>query len=277
MRTLYEPEATPQAPGSDGPVGLARLREASPLLAAAIDRSRLSYLVDIDRSNFLCGHLVLCNSHYTREYVHRVYGLLARVCYLGIDVERFRPLGLPREDFVLSIGRLDPRKGHELVIDALSRLPDRERPPLRIVGDQGSGKAAGRLETLAKDKGVKVHVCVDVTDEELVTLYNQARFVAYAPIMEPFGLVPLEAMACGTPVAAVREAGIRETVLHGEVGLLSERDADEFAGAMAALSSPRTAEGMGRHAVSYVRERWSLRAAADRLVAHLGQAAGLHE
>jgi len=67
-----------------------------------------------------------------------------------------------------------------------------------------------------------------MSDDDLVAAYNRAAVVAYPPILEPFGLVPLEAMACGVPVVGVAEAGIRETVVHGETGVLTERDPVEF-------------------------------------------------
>ena len=67
-----------------------------------------------------------------------------------------------------------------------------------------------------------------ITDEELVILYNKAKLVVYTPYMEPFGLVPLEAMSCGTPVVGVNEGGVMETVLNGKTGILVERNVNNI-------------------------------------------------
>ena len=75
----------------------------------------------------------------------------------------------------------------------------------------------------------------NVSDEELINYYNSARITAYTPVQEPFGLVPLESMACGTPVIAVKEGGIQESILHGQTGLLVERDPLLFSEALQSL------------------------------------------
>jgi glycosyltransferase involved in cell wall biosynthesis len=96
-------------------------------------------------------------------------------------------------------------------------------------------------------------------------LYNQAIALIFVPIMEPFGLVAIEAMACGTPVIGVNEAGIRESVVDGVTGTLVDRDAGQIAAAIIRFmndSALRTA--MGNQAVEYVRQRWTWEQAADR-------------
>jgi glycosyltransferase involved in cell wall biosynthesis len=70
-----------------------------------------------------------------------------------------------------------------------------------------------------KDKEVDVTVKYRPSQQELVSLYNQAMALVYIFLMEPFGLVALEAMACGTPVIGVRESGIRESVIDGITGI----------------------------------------------------------
>jgi len=88
--------------------------------------------------------------------------------------------------------------------------------------------------------------------------------------MEPFGLVPLEAMACGTPIVAVREAGVRETVRDGETGLLCERDPEEYARAvLALLDDERWRAEMGRRSRKHAIENWSWDSAAVRVENHL--------
>jgi glycosyltransferase involved in cell wall biosynthesis len=88
----------------------------------------------------------------------------------------------------------------------------------------------------------------------------------YAPRLEPFGLAPLEANACGLPVIAVAEGGVRETVVDQVNGLLVENNPVAMAEAIARLSSdPSLARKLGAKARHAVKENWDLNAAIDRL------------
>lgn len=194
-------------------------------------------LATLDRRNVHAAHLVLVNSAYSRETLYRTYGIFARVCYLGVDTEHFRPLSLQKGDFVFSVGRLNPRKGFDFLLESLSKIEETERPSIVIVSDYTDPQEYLYLCDLAKRLKVSVTFQGLVSDDELVCLYNQAKLTVYTPIMEPFGFVPLESMACGTPVVAVREGGIRETVRHNENGLLLERDPQLFADAVVQLLS----------------------------------------
>jgi glycosyltransferase involved in cell wall biosynthesis len=101
---------------------------------------------------------------------------------------------------------------------------------------------------------------------ELVNLLNRATAMLYAPRLEPFGLAPLEANACGLPVIAVPEGGVRETIVHGLNGLLVPPDARHLGAAMEELlDNPTYARTLGENAVAFVADRWSLEAADDRL------------
>ena len=87
--------------------------------------------------------------------------------------------------------------------------------------------------------------------------------------MEPFGFVPLEAAACGVPTVGVREAGVRETILDGETGLLVERDADAVAGAIAALlSDSARRDRLGAQALAHVQAHWTWPRSGEVLEAH---------
>jgi glycosyltransferase involved in cell wall biosynthesis len=133
------------------------------------------------------------------------------------------------------------------------------------------------LEELARRLSVDIDIRNLIGDEELVRLYNSARLVLYAPYLEPFGLVPLEAMACGTPVVAVKEGGVRESIVHDKSGVLVDRDEDMFAKATEALfrDAPRRAM-IANNAGRMVLESWTLEAAGDRLYEHLLRAKESH-
>ena len=102
-------------------------------------------------------------------------------------------------------------------------LPVTLRLPLVIAANSGDPAERARLERLARDLGVTLTIRQVLDDAEMLSLYNRAAAFVYTPIMEPWGLAAVEAMACGAPVVAVREGGLRESVQDGVTGLLTPR------------------------------------------------------
>jgi glycosyltransferase involved in cell wall biosynthesis len=223
-----------------------------------------------DKASLVSASRVLVNSYFTRECIYRLYAVSSRVCYLGIDVQAFRPLGLDKDEYVMSVGSVTPAKGFDFVIESLALIPEPKRPPLMIVGNVARSDEQSFLERLARRNGVRLEFRVLVKDSELVELYNRARITLCAPVLEPFGLVSLESMACGTPVIGVAEGGVRETIRHGETGLLTDRDSRLFADAiLELLANPSLAEALSRQGVDHVREHWSWEDSVMRLQSHL--------
>ena len=98
-----------------------------------------------------------------------------------------------------------------------------------------------------------------VKDEELIKAYNSASVILYTSKLEPFGFVPLEAMACGTPIIGIAEGGIRETIIHNKTGILTERDTIEFGKAIETLLEDELLRKiMGQNGRQYVSENWTL-------------------
>ncbi|MFL6209376.1 MAG: glycosyltransferase family 4 protein [Pyrinomonadaceae bacterium] len=212
---------------------------------------------------------LLVNSHFSRESVLRTYGVDARVCYLGVDTEKFTWRDLPKENYVVGVGAIAPRKNVRLVIEALARVPA-PRPRLVWIGDVARTEYVAELEQLAHATGVEFTPLVQVDDEALIDTLNRALLMVYTPRLEPFGFAPLEANACGLPVVAVAEGGVRETIRDGVNGLLVEHDPQAVADAIAyLLQHPTEAARMGQHARQLVVENWSVIAAIDRLEQNL--------
>jgi glycosyltransferase involved in cell wall biosynthesis len=215
----------------------------------------------------------LTNSYFSKESILRSYGLNSFVCYPGIDTDIFVPLNIPKGDYVLTVGSCQPAKGYDFIIESLSYVSERVRPKLIIVSNFMDTAWKNYLQQLALHKGVELDVRNLVTDEELVALYNKAKLFVYAPYLEPFGLAPLEAMACGTPVVAVKEGGVRESVLHNETGILTERDERMFAEAISELLlDEQTRLQMSRRALEVIKTFWTLEHSGQRLVWHLERA-----
>lgn len=260
------------------PEGQGRFRQSMDTLPTYKKRWRAhlkSQLPKIDKANAHYAKYVLANSYFSRESIQRAYGLNAYVCYLGIDTALFRPLALPKENFVLSVGSCGPPKGHDFAIRALSLLDKPTRPKMVIAGNAVDPEWEAYLVQLAAGLGVDLAIKKLIPDSELVRLYNTAKVFVYSTFLEPFGLAPVEAMACGTPVVAVKEGGVRESVVHDETGFLTDRDEETFAAALRELlPNDRLREQMGARGVEAVKGFWTLEHAGARLAAHLKRAAG---
>ncbi len=218
---------------------------------------------------------ILVNSFFSRESVSRAYGLNSRVCYLGVDTRLFRPQGLDRQPFVVGLGSFNHNKGIETAVEAMACLPV-PRPSLVWIANSLNPPYVEEIEQLARARGVDLQIRPLLPDAELVQVLNEAAVMLYVSRLEPFGLAPLEANACGTPVVAVAEGGIRETIRAGVNGVLVDRDPTRLAEALSRLlNDPTGARELGERAVAYVREKWSVEQSVDRLESELERA--VHE
>jgi D-inositol-3-phosphate glycosyltransferase len=146
----------------------------------------------------------------------------------GVNLDMFTPEGprAPRGDRhrIVSVGRFVPRKGFDVVVRALPAIPDTE---LVIVGGPDraqldSDPEVCRLRALAAELGVadRVQFYGSVAREDMPAILRSADVVACTPWYEPFGIVPLEAMACSVPVVASAVGGLIDTVVHDVTGRL---------------------------------------------------------
>ncbi|GAA1270175.1 glycosyltransferase family 1 protein [Pseudonocardia aurantiaca] len=199
----------------------------------------------------------------------------------GVDTDLFNPDGAvaQRSDRLrlVVLGRLVRRKGVDEVMDALRRVPNAElvvaggaTPPAD--GAQSTDADAERLRSCAARFGVadRVRLVGPVTREDVPALLRSADAVVCVPWYEPFGIVPLEAMACGRPVVASAVGGIQDTVVDQVTGLLvPPRRPDVLAGALRELlGSPTRASafGIAGRARVLARYDWVRVAAATEVV-----------
>jgi glycosyltransferase involved in cell wall biosynthesis len=152
-----------------------------------------------------------------------------RVVPCGVDTGHFAPVpgaasALPQPRRLLAVGRLVPRKGFDRAIRALADIPDAE---LLVAGGPEQAllfadPEAERLTKIAQEYGVadRVTLLGAVPHGEMPRLMSSADLVLSTPDYEPFGIVPIEAMACGTPVVATAVGGQLDTVVPGATGAL---------------------------------------------------------
>jgi len=186
----------------------------------------------------------------------------------GVDLERFTPRdGLPRREpgerhRLLCLGRLVERKG---VGDAIAALRDVPSTELLVAGgppadELDSDAEVRRLRRIAQRYGVSDRVrllgCVERPD--LPALIKSSDAVVCVPWYEPFGIVPLEAMACGVPVVAAAVGGMIDTVVDDETGVhVPPREPRMLANALRELlARPERAMRLGRNGARRVRERY---------------------
>jgi glycosyltransferase involved in cell wall biosynthesis len=271
-----------------GPEGVLPRRIATPTVATVHDVAPLlfddskpadaahAFRSAIPRS-VRAATLVACVSETTARDVERLWGVprgRIRIVGNGVD-ERFTPgdaaaararvraaFGVDGP-FVLHVGSLEPRKGLDVLIEAATGAD------WRLVLAGSAGYRADRIELSAAAVGGVL--LGEVDDDALLDLYRAAEVVAAPGLYEGFGIVPLEAMACGTPVAVAAPAGALEETVGGAAVLVRERRAEAWRAGIAEARARReelVVRGRER-AGAY---RWGTVAAAMRAV--LAEAAG---
>jgi glycosyltransferase involved in cell wall biosynthesis len=186
-------------------------------------------------------------SQHVATRIRRYYNRDALVIYPPVDTGFYRPDDTAPEDFVLIVSALVPYKRIDVAIDAsvLSGVP------LRIAGD---GPERGRLMKRAADRHANVEFLGAVSNEEIRNLYRRAAAVLL-PGEEDFGIVPVEAQACGRPVVALGRGGALETVIDGVTGVFVHEPTPEAlaAGIARARQIPFNPTTIRDHAMQFDR------------------------
>ena len=238
---------------------------------------------------------VIAVSRSMQDDVRELYGVPAaqvRVIHNGIDVERYRPTrnpavlaryGIdPERPYILFVGRITHQKGIMHLLRAAAHLEHDVQvvlcatdPDTEALGQE----MARHVAELQTKNGLKIiWVSSFVPTDDIIPIYSHAAIFVCPSIYEPFGIINLEAMACGTPVVATAVGGIKEVVVDQETGLLvpckhqcpedhEPQFADELARDLAQaintlLSDPEKRRTMGLKARKRVEELFSWRQVA---------------
>ena len=204
----------------------------------------------------------VANSRYVAERIRRYYNRESTVVYPPVDTAFYRPDDdrRPTRSGFLVVSALVPYKRLDVAIDACRQLG----APLTIVG---TGPELGRLQAMA---GPDVTFLGWQSNEDIRELYCRST-ATLLPGVEDFGMVPVEAQACGCPVVALGSGGAAETVIDGETGaLVPDSSAEAFADGLSRVQRLAFEEPVLRtHALQFSRDRFleSFQGAVDAAVA----------
>jgi glycosyltransferase involved in cell wall biosynthesis len=186
----------------------------------------------------------------------------------GVDLAHFRPDGpaaprTPGRQRLLCLGRLVPRKGVEDVVRSLVALPDAELvvagglPREHLAGDPEARRLAGMAADLGVRDRVDLRGAVDRAG--VPTLIRSADVVVCVPWYEPFGIVPLEAMACGRPVVGSAVGGLLDSIVPGATGVLVPPQRPYHLARVLGdlLADPDRRQRLGRAGATRARSRYS--------------------
>jgi glycosyltransferase involved in cell wall biosynthesis len=173
---------------------------------------RLIDFISAQRPDFF-----IANSHETRRRIEKFYRREAIVIYPPVDIKagiKKQKSTTQKKNYFLAGGRLARAKRIDLAIEACNKL----KLPLKVFGKE----FAGYGEELKEIAGSTIDFLGEVSDDKLVELYQGAKAFIYPSEEEDFGIMAVEAMAAGTPVIALNQGGLKETVISGKTGILFE-------------------------------------------------------
>lgn len=241
----------------------------------------------VEREILEQSHCVVATSPQELETLRSLVSSEGRVEVIpcGTDIDNFRllpkaearaKLGLsPTDQIVLYVGRFDPRKGIETMVRACALSEAKERGHLRLIvaggsdPDRADSQERDRIEQIVAELGLAEQtIFTGRLGHDVLPLYYTAADVCVIPShYEPFGLVAIEAMACGTPVVASNVGGLKFTVIPEETGLLvPPQDTAAFAAAIdRILSDELWARKLRKQASERVRQKFSWAGVAIQL------------
>lgn len=192
-----------------------------------------------DRQSVLSAKHVSAISYFGRECMIQNYDIYPHVSYLGVDEKVFKRRVTKRKNQVFFVADKSSISGYDLAEQAVTLIPERIRPELKVVE-----------WTLDNNKRL--------SDIELARQYSESLITLSLNRFDTFGLVPLESMACQTPAITFNVAGYRETVRHNKTGYLVEFTPQAIAEAMMKLLEDRDLlEKMGENGRKIIEEKWT--------------------
>ncbi len=192
----------------------------------------------IDRDNARAADFTMAISLFGRELMIQSFDLYPKVSYLGVAETIFKKKNVKKKNQILFVGQKLDINGYHYALSAMKLIPEKIRPELKVLS---IGDPKNRI-----------------SDEEMAVLYNESLLTFSLSNFDTFGLVPLESLACETPVIAFNVAGYRETMKNNETGYLVDFDAKEIAEkSILLLVNKKLSEEMGKKGRAWIEKEWT--------------------
>ncbi len=197
----------------------------------------------LDSRNIKKADKVLANSTYTRQNIYNAYGITAEVCHMGVDTKRFYPT-VKKDTDILFIGSRDEFDGYPLFQQSIQHMQRKAKIIYLIRGETW----------LANDTALR-------------DCYSRSRIVICFGYNEPFGLIPLEAMSCGSVVVALDEGGYKDSIKNNKTGILVKKDAKYIAKTLDTLLDNKAfLKQLAKNAITDMHENWQWERGAEQIV-----------
>lgn len=183
----------------------------------------------IDKSNISKANNIITNSNFTKENLRKIYKINAKVCYLGVDSNYYIPSENKKTTDIIFFGTKTKEDGYDLFLKAIGKI--KPGPKIIYLGDRKKW----------------------VSEKNILENYHKTKILVNLEYRHPFGLVPLETMACGIPIIVLNEGGYKETVVQGKTGFLINRDSDElYSKILILMNNTKLRKKMGQAAREHV-------------------------
>lgn len=215
---------------------------------------------------------LIANSNYISRRIKKYWNRESTVIYPPVNVKELQPNGKPSEDFFVVFSRFVPYKRIDLAIQACGNL----RKKLVVIGSGSQGKRLRKLASRYKDASITF--TGRIRDDEVRDYLQRCRALIFCA-EEDFGIIPVEAQACGRPVIAFGKGGALETVINGKTGtFFSHATPDSVERAIVRFEELERqgafdSDFIARHARNFSRERFAreIKEAIDRTIIKLDE------
>lgn len=174
---------------------------------------------------------IVANSKYSASILKKTYNKESVVIYPGINLHDFQNISeyQNRENQVLCVGAINKLKNQKFLVDCISEIPIKSRPNLVLVGNGFNSSYLKEVKSYAIERKVKLLIYLNASKLQLRKIYLKSKVFTYPSHKEPFGLVILEALACGLPIVANNEGGYIELISNNNGYLLKNFQKKEWA------------------------------------------------